>query len=68
MILMKHDFANWSNTTEESKWNVKIAMLAFLAALFMNSLTRPIHDFFAVRHNRAVVNLRRWRIAQGWRR
>lgn len=68
MILLKHDFQNWSNTTEESKWNVKIAMLAFCAALFMTRYTRPIHDLFAVRHNRSVVNLRRWRMARGWRR
>lgn len=68
MILMKHDFNNWSNTTTEARWNMKIAILAFVAALFMNNLTRPIHDFFAVRHNRAVVDLRRWRISLGWRR
>lgn len=68
MILMQHDFNNWSQTSEESKQNVKIALLAFTAALFMMKFTRPIHDFFAVRHNRAVVDLRRWRISRGWRK
>jgi len=67
MILMHHDFKNWSNTTEEARWNMRIAMLAFVAALFMTKYTQPIHDFFAVRHNRAVVELRRWRISLGWR-
>lgn len=68
MLLMQHDHKNWSDTTEESKWNLKIAVLAMLAAIFMMNATRPIHNFFAVRHNRAVVNLRRWRIAHGWRK
>ena len=66
MILMKHDFDNWSNSTEEAKWNMRIAMLAFCAALFMFKLGTPVHEFFAVRHNRAVVNLRRWRLSRGW--
>ncbi len=68
MILMQHDFKNWSNSREESRQNMNIAFLAFLAALFMMKFTRPIHDFFAVRHNRAVVSLRRWRFSRGWRK
>lgn len=68
MILMQHDFQNRTNSSEEARWNMKIAMLAFVAALFMMKYTRGIHDFFAVRHNRAVVDLRHWRYLHGWRR
>lgn len=67
MMLMKHDFENRSNSHEEARQNMKIAVLAFLAALFMFELARPIHEFFAVRHNRAIVALRNWRFSNGWR-
>lgn len=67
MILMKHDYQSRSNTTAEASQNLRIAMFAFLAALFMFELARPIHDYFAVKHNRAVVDLRRWRNRHGLR-
>ena len=67
MMLLKHDFENRSNTSIEAQYNLNIAVLAFLAAIFMFDLARPIHNFFAVRHNRAIVNLRNWRFKNGWK-
>lgn len=67
MILIEHDNINRSNTSIEAAWNVRIAMLAFLAALFMFKLAEPLHELIAQKHNREVLSLRAWRFRNGWR-
>ena len=65
LFLMKHDFRNMSSTTFEATWNVKIASLAFLAALTMRWEWACIK--LQQKHNREVIKLREWRFRNGWR-
>lgn len=65
LFLMKHEYRNMSSTTFEASWNVKIASLAFLAALTMHWEWACIK--LQQKHNREVVKLRNWRFRNGWR-